>query len=146
MKNLFLFVFTIGFILTSGTSFAQFGNQGFGNGMNGGGNGMGGNGGMNIPQSEPDKPVEIPAEVTAKKSVESLKPILNLDELQVIAIEGVITKSLRAQGVILKKGNSDEEKLEDMKVISETNDRKILEFLNKDQKVKYQALIDEKRR
>jgi hypothetical protein len=146
IKNILLLIFFFSINIMS----AQFGNQGYGGGYgNGGGIGNSGygNSGMNQmgqPQNEPEKPKEIPAEVTAKVVVDKIKAKLMLDELQEIAIANIITKSIQAQGVILKKGNSDEDKMEDVKVLSENTDRKIMEMLNKDQKEKYKELIDDK--
>jgi len=100
-------------------------------------------GGMNQ-RSEPEKPKEIPAEEHAKKIVSNIKEKLQLDELQVIAITNIVTNSLKQQGVILKKDNSDEDKMEDIKALSETMDRKIMELLSKNQKEKYQTMIEER--
>jgi hypothetical protein len=144
INKLFVFYF---FLFSSNFIFAQFGNQGYGGGMGGYGNNGYGNRGMNQmaqPHREPEKPKEIPADVTAKIVVDKIKSKLALDELQEIAITNIITKSIQAQGIIIKKGTSDQEKMEDIKVLSETTDRKIMELLNKDQKEKYKELVEEK--
>lgn len=134
---------TFGFILLSITSVsAQYGG-GYGGGYGGNGYGGGGyGGGMNqmgssMNQSQPDKPKEIPVEVTAAKIVEDMKPALNLDELQVIAITNVIKESLKAQGVLIKQEYPQEEQMKNFKALAETTDQKINQFLNKDQKEKY---------
>jgi hypothetical protein len=119
---------------------AQYGGNGYGGGY--GGNGYGGGGGMNqmgnsMNQSQPDKPKEIPAEVTAAKIVEDMKPALNLDELQAIAITNVLKESLRAQGVLMKQQQGQEQQMENYKILAETTDQKINQFLSKDQKEKY---------
>lgn len=111
------------------------GNSGYGSGMNRMGSGM-------QQGRTPEKPKEIPAEETAAKIVEKLKPELNLDELQGIAIANILTSSIKAQGVILKKETSDEDKTNDIKALSDTTDRKIMEMLNKEQKEKYTLLKD----
>jgi hypothetical protein len=119
---------------------AQYGNNGYGN------NGYGRNNGMSqINQSrEPQKPKEIPVAETVAKIMERLKPALNLDALQEIAISNVITESMKSQGILLKDENANQEqKIEDMKALSETTDRKIKEFLNEDQKEKFKLLNEE---
>lgn len=139
-KHAFL---VIAFILLSISSVsAQYGGNGYGN--NGyGGNGYGGGGGMNQmgggmnQQSQPEKPKEIPAEETASKIVAEMKPALNLDELQVIAISNVLIESLNAQGRILKQDSSQDEQMKDFQALSESTDRKINQFLGKEQKEKY---------
>jgi hypothetical protein len=113
---------------------AQYGGNGYGsNGYNGSGR-M--NSGMNQP-SEPSKPKEIPVEVTAAKIMEEMKPALNLDELQVIAITNVLKESLRQKGVLLKQEYSQEDQIKNFKALAETTDQKINQFLSKEQKEKY---------
>jgi len=139
------------FILSSITSVsAQYGGGGYGGY---GGNGYGGNGyggGMNqmgstMNQSQPEKPKEIPAEVTAAKITEDMKPALNLDELQVIAITNVLIESLNTQGRILKQGTNQDEQMKEFQALSEYTDRKINQFLNKDQKEKYLAYKEDRK-
>jgi len=118
---------------------AQYGNGGYGNGY-------GGNGRMNNTMDQtrtPQKPKEIPVEVTVGKVMERLKKDLILDELQVIAISNILTESIRSQGMLIKAEVSQEEKIKNITVLSETTDRKIMELLNKDQKEKYIVLQEE---
>jgi len=141
-----LFVLAL-MLLSINSVSAQYGNNGYGGGYGGGGYGSGyGNSGrmsqMNQGPSH-DKPKEIPIEVTVGKIMEKLKPELNLDALQEIAISNVITESIRSQGILLKAESSQEQKIEEIKALSETTDRKINEFLNEDQKVKYKALNED---
>ncbi len=126
------------FLTITHTASAQYGNDGYGGGN---ANGMG-RGQMQHRQDE--RPKEIPAEEHAKKMLSNLKEKLQLDELQIIAITNIVTNSLRQQGVILKKDNNDDDKMEDIKALSETMDRKIMEFLSKNQKEKYQTIIEER--
>jgi len=137
----------LSFILFSiSTVSAQYGNSGYGNGYGngyGGGNGYGSGrmsqmGGMNQ-QSQPEKPKEIPVEVTVGKIIDRMKPEINLDELQVIAISNVLTESIRTQGILMKQVTNQEDQIKDFKALSETTDRKIMDFLNEDQKPKYLA-------
>ena len=110
------------------------------------GNGYGGNGRMNNTMDQtrtPQKPKEIPVEVTVGKVMERLKKDLILDELQVIAISNILTESIRSQGMLIKAEVSQEEKIKNITVLSETTDRKIMELLNKDQKEKYIVLQEE---
>jgi hypothetical protein len=133
-------VFVLALMLLSiNTVSAQYGNNGYGN------NGYGNNGRNNrmnqMPQGpSQDKPKEIPVEVTVGKIMEKLTPELNLDVLQEIAISNVITESMRSQGILLKAETSQEQKVKEIQALSETTDRKINEFLNEDQKIKYKEL------
>lgn len=131
------------FLTVTYTASAQYGNNGYGGG-NGNGMGRNGMGGGQMQHRQDEKPKEIPAEEHAKKIVSNIKEKLQLDELQAIAITNIVTNSLKQQGVILKKDNSDEDKMEDIKALSETMDRKIMELLSKNQKEKYQTMIEER--
>ena len=100
---------------------AQYGNGGYGNGY-------GSNSRMNNTMDQtrtPQKPKEIPVEVTIGKVMERLKPELTLDELQVIAISNILTESVKSQGMLIKAEVSQEEKIKNITVLSETTDRKI---------------------
>ena len=128
------------FALFPSLSNAQFNNNGFGN------NGMNSNRRMNSAMDQsrtPDKPQEIPVEVTVGKIMERVKPALTLDELQTIAISNILTESIKTQGMLLKAEVSQEAKMENIKSLSETTDRKIMELLNKDQKEKYILMNEE---
>jgi hypothetical protein len=90
-----------------------------------------------------DQPKEIPVEVTVGKIMENFKSQLNLDALQEIAISNVLTDSMRSQGILLK-AETGKKKSKEIAALSETMDRKINEFLNEDQRVKYKALNEER--
>lgn len=153
MKTLYtLFVITL-ILGASNSVLAQYGNTGYGGGYGGGGYGGGGYGGggygsnnrmsqMNQSANN-DKPKEIPVEVTVGKIMEKLKEELTLDVLQEIAIANVLTESIRSQGIIIKAQSSQDQKIEEIKALSETTNRKINEFLNEDQKIKYKALTED---
>lgn len=118
---------------------AQYGNNGYGNGggYGGGDSGYGGNRMSQLNQESQEKPKEIPVEVTVAKIMEGMKPALNLDELQVIAISNVLTESIREQGILLKQNYSQEDQIKNFQALSETTDRKITDFLSKEQKEKF---------
>lgn len=135
---------------------AQYGN-GYNNGYGGGGYGGGyGNGGygrgggmgmdrsmMGGPQGNTSKPKEIPVEETAAKIVEQMKPEVNLDELQAIAITNVLADSLKEQGILLKnEGSSQDQKIEQIKALRESTTKKITAFLNPDQVTKYTSFME----
>ncbi|SHM58715.1 hypothetical protein [Flavobacterium chilense] len=153
IQSLFLLVFTI-FCFNSVS--AQYGN-GYNNGYGGGGYGGGyGNGGygrgggmgmdrsmMGGPQGNTSKPKEIPVEETAAKIVEQMKPEVNLDELQAIAITNVLADSLKEQGILLKnEGSSQDQKIEQIKALRESTTKKITAFLNPDQVTKYTSFME----
>jgi len=133
-----LFVLAL-MLLSINTVSAQYGNNGYSNG------GYGGSGRMNQMNQErsQDKPKEIPVEVTIGKIMEKLKPELNLDALQEIAISNVLAESLRTQGILMKAESSQEQKILEFKALSETTDRKVNEFLNEDQKIKYKVFKED---
>lgn len=150
IQNLILLVFTL-FCFNSVS--AQYGN-GYGNGYGGYGNGYGGGygrgGGMGMdrsmmsgPQPNTSKPKEIPVEETAAKIVEQMKPAVNLDELQAIAITNVFADGLREQGILLKNESSNQDqKIEQMKALKESMTKKITAFLNPDQIDKYTSFME----
>ena len=136
----FHFYLIIGFIMFfANASFAQFGNGGYGN--NNGGNGRINN---TMDQTRtPQKPKEIPIEVTVSKIMERLKPALTLDELQVIAVSNILIESIRTQGMLMKAEVSQEDKIKNLTALSETTDRKVTDLLNKEQKEKFIAINEE---
>ncbi|MBF4493478.1 hypothetical protein IRZ83_15050 [Flavobacterium sp. JLP] len=141
--TLFLLVFTL-FCFNSAS--AQYGG-GYNNGYGGGGYGRGGGMGMDRSmmagqQGTPSKPKEIPAEETAAKIVEQMKPEVNLDELQAIAIANVLADSMKEQGILLKnEGSSQDQKLEQINALRESTNKKIIAFLNKDQVEKFNTFM-----
>jgi len=145
IKTFLVFAFIL--LSITGVS-AQYGGNGYGGGYGGYG---GYGGGMNqmgsamSQQSQPEKPKEIPADVTAAKIVEEMKPALNLDELQVIAIKNVLIESLNTQGRILKQDKTQEEQIKDFQALSESTDRKINQFLSKEQKEKYLTFKEDRK-
>jgi hypothetical protein len=149
MKTTKTFLASLFMLLSITTISAQYGNNGYGGGGYGGngygsGNGMNQMGGMNQ-RSEPEKPKEIPAEVTVAKIMEDMKPAVELDELQVIAISNVLIESINTQGRILKQDSTQDEQMKDFQALSENTDRKIMNFLNKDQKEKYLAFKEDRK-
>lgn len=143
-QSLFLLVFALFCINTVS---AQYGN-GYNNGYGGNGYGRGGGMGMDRsmmqgPQGSPSKPKEVPPEETAAKIVEQMKPEVNLDELQAIAITNVFADSIREQGVLLKnESSSQEEKMEQIKALRESTTKKVTAFLNPDQVEKYTFFME----
>ncbi|MFB3387866.1 hypothetical protein [Flavobacterium sp. LAR06] len=137
--TLFILFFTL---LCFNSVSAQYGN-GYNNGYGGGGYGRGGGMGMDRsmmsgPQSTPSKPKEIPAEETAAKIVEQMKPEVKLDDLQAIAITNVLADSMREQGILLKnEESSQDQKIEQLTALRESTTKKITAFLNPDQIEKY---------
>jgi hypothetical protein len=147
MKTTKIFLASLFTLLSITLVSAQYGNNGYGGGGYGGngygsGNGMSQMGGMNQ-RSQPEKPKEIPPEESAAKIMEDMKPAINLDELQTIAISNVIVESLKTEGRILKQDTTQDEQIKDFKLLSENTDRKIMDFLNKDQKEKYLVFKEE---
>lgn len=136
--------------LYSNITFAQFGQQQGGFGQQQGGFGDsnprfgGGQSNRNGIPTE-DKSTEVESEKNKKerfdKIINKFKKELTLDDLQVFAVSGVIKESFKKQEIVLKKETSEQEKMEEIKEITEISNRKVLEFLNKDQKVKFKTMI-----
>lgn len=140
-------------LLSINTISAQYGNNSYGGGGYGGnsygGNGYGGNGGtnrmntgMNQSRSQ-EKQKEITVEETVGKTMAKLKPEINLDELQEIAISNILIESIKRQGIILKQDTNEEIQIKDIQILSENTERKIIELLNNDQKEKYKVFTEE---
>ena len=143
MKLIQKIVLPLFVLLYSQTISAQYGN-GYGNNGYGNGNGYGSNSMGQMDQgSQQESEKVIPVEVTVSKVMKEMTPAINLDELQVIAISNVLKESMNTQGRILKLNATQEEQMENFKILAETTDRKILEFLNKDQKEKYLVFKEE---
>ena len=77
------------------------------------------------------------------KLMNKLKTELTLDELQFIAIKNEVTSSNKAIDIVIKKGNSEEEKSEEVKAIMEKSEQTISSYLNAVQKEKYKTLKEE---
>ncbi|WP_456313253.1 hypothetical protein [Pseudomonas shirazensis] len=147
IQSLFILVFAL---LCFNSVSAQYGNGGYNNGYGGGG-GYGRGGGMGMdrsmmqagPQGNTSKPKEVPPEETAAKIVEQMKPEVNLDDLQAIAITNVFADSMREQGVLLKnESSSQDEKMEQIKALRESTTKKVTAFLNPDQIPKYTFFME----
>ncbi|HWR94541.1 MAG TPA: hypothetical protein VN192_05020 [Flavobacterium sp.] len=146
MKTKTLFFIILIILISINTVSAQYGNNGYGgNGYGSGyGNSMNQMGAMNQ-RSEPEKPKEIPTEEIVAKYMEDMKPAVGLDELQTIAISNVLVESVNAQGRISKLNLSQDDLMAEYKLISESTDKKILNYLNKDQKEKYLTFKEERK-
>jgi hypothetical protein len=142
IQTLFVFIFMV---LTTTTVSAQYGNNGYGGGNGGYGSRNSSMSQMNQNQDQ-DKPKEIPVEITVSKIMEKLKPELNLDALQEIAVANAYKESIRKQGILFKSEDSQENKIKEFQALSETLDRKVNEFLNEDQKAKYKALKEDNKK
>lgn len=144
MKTFQKIVTSIVILFSINTISAQYGNNGYGNGY-GNNNAYGGRNNQIYQGNEPEKPKEIPIEVTVAKIIEVMKPAINLDELQVIAISNVLAESIREQGILLKQNYSQDDQIKNFQVLSETTDRKIMDFLSKEQKEKFLLFKEERK-
>jgi|GEM_PF-1943781 hypothetical protein len=133
---------------------AQFGQGGYGQGgygqggMGQGGMGQGGFGGNpNMQNQQRSQPKEPAIEEITKKIVNRLNEQLKLDELQIIAVSNIVTENVKKQNAILKKEEGgNEEKVNELKAISEKMDLDIMILLNKDQKAKYKLLTEDNKK
>lgn len=151
MKTTNTFLACLFMLLSITAVSAQYGGNGYGNNGYGGSGGYNRGGGMNQmgggmnQNSQPEKPKEVPVEETVALVIEQMKPALNLDELQTIAISNVITESMKAQGVLLKQDFSNEDQMKNFQALSEITDRKINQFLSPEQKEKYLAFKEDRK-
>ena len=129
------------------TLLAQYGQGGYGQGGYGqGGYGSNRMGGQNQQMGNQSRPVaakEHPIEETVNKIVDKLKTQLTLDELQVIAINNIITESMKKQNAVMKKEGGNDDKISEIKAISEKTDLDIMILLNKEQKATYKLLSED---
>jgi hypothetical protein len=145
MKNVKL-IFSVSIVLLSFTISAQ---NNMGMGMNGNRNGsMMGNGAATTNSTEFQNSrrkaeMEKEKEKSIERSIAKLKADLGLDALQEIAVKQILEESVRIEGIIMKKEESDEEKLKALKGHSETVDIKIKSFLTKEQIEKFLALKED---
>ncbi|CAM3461839.1 hypothetical protein [Flavobacterium chungbukense] len=142
IQTLFILVFSL-FCFSASAQYGGY-NNGYGNGYGRGG-GMGMDRSMmgGQQQGTPSKPKETPPEETAAIVVEQMKPQVNLDELQAIAITNVLAESIREQGILLKnESSSQDQKIEQIKALRENTDKRITAFLNPDQVEKYKTFMD----
>ncbi len=120
-----------------------------GGGMNGmGGSGMRGGGMQNNYGNTPKGPTVLTEKEKAEKIdkiMEKLKTQLNLDELQVFAIRNEVVANSKSIEAIAKSDSSNEDKTKEAEAVHEKTDRIINTYLNKDQKEKYKALIEERK-
>ncbi len=145
MKKIQLIVVVLLFtVYNLNAQMGGYGNGGYGGGMNRGGMGNSMNNNSMHNQRQPEKVAEKPEELVEKKMA-VLKAKLTLDELQYIAISNLLKDSFKAQGVVMKKETDDSAKQKDVQAIMDTTDRKINEFLNKDQKIIYLTMIEERK-
>lgn len=126
---------------------AQFGNNGFG-----GGNGQNRNGSQfdrnNASQQnqERQKPKLEDVAKRVDAIVEKLKKELTLDDLQVFAVNKYMTSNINeSDKVILKESISQDEKITEIMRINDTSDFNIISILNKDQKIKYKTMVEERK-
>jgi len=132
---------------------AQYGQGGYGQGGYGQGGygqrgyGQGGYGGSpNMQNQQRYQPKEPAIEETVKKVMDRLNGQLKLDELQYIAVSNIITENVKKQNAILKKEGGNDEKVNELKAISEKMDLEIMILLNKDQKDKYKLMSEDSKK
>ena len=131
---------------------AQYGNGGYGGGYGAGGYGGNRNGSQfdrnNASQQnlEKQKPKLEDVGKRVDAIVDKLKKELTLDDLQVFAVNKYMTTNINdSDKVILKESSSQDEKITEIMKINDTSDFNIISILNKDQKVKYKTIIDERK-
>lgn len=116
--------------------------QGYGNQRNGYGSNrdVGRNYSDNKPSAEE---IEKNKAAQLDKFMSKMKADLTLDDLQFIAIKNEITANNKAIEVVIKKGNSEEEKTEEIKALMEKSELNITSYLNASQKEKFKILKEE---
>lgn len=143
--NVLKFILVGSFSLVALTATAQYGNNSYGN------NGYGAGGGRSIGATGMDQDrytksaetIEKERIESTNKSVEVLKTELNLDELQLVIVRKEIEESNKKIYALVKnKENSPEQITSEIDAITYKMDNTINSFLNKEQKVKYKVIIE----
>ena len=94
-------------------------------------------------ESKPDpKEIEKQKAENINKFVAKLKEALVLDELQVIAITNEITSSNKNMEIVMKKESSEEDKVKEMKAITDRTEKTITSYFNTTQKEKYITFME----
>lgn len=109
-------------------------------------NGYNRNNSMSTPTEnrEPTKEeIEKAREEGLDKLMNRLTTDLSLDALQVIAIRQIYSESIKKQGIILKKEDSNENKSAALKSLSESTETRVLALLNPQQKEKFELIKTE---
>jgi hypothetical protein len=109
-------------------------------------NGYNRNNSMSTPTEnrEPTKEeIEKAREEGLDKLMDRLTADLSLDALQVIAIRQIYSESIKKQGIILKKEDSNENKSAALKSLSESTETRVLALLNPQQKEKFELIKTE---
>lgn len=97
-------------------------------------------GNTNHDQERYQEEMEKARKENLEKLMERLKEDLNLNALQVIAIEQIYNESSKKQGIILKKEISDDDKVSALKSLGESTEKKVLDLLDAQQKEKYELI------
>lgn len=150
MKNFKRLLSILLLIFSINTTLAQFGQGGQGGGFGGQQNGRGQGGGFDqIGQGQRDDKPSEESEKSKKerldKEVAKIKEELKLDELQIIGVQMVLADNQKKQAILFKKEIPQDEKIIEIVALSESTDRKIIEFLSKDQKSKYKDLTADRK-
>ena len=151
MKKIQFLIAVAIFLFAASNVSAQFGGQGMGGGMNNqGGYGQGGRisnlASNSIPQDT--KPAEESDKSKKERldvEVNKLKTDLKLDELQIIVVRNVLADNQKKQIALFKKEIAESEKITEYIALTENTDRKIKEFLNAEQKLKYVELTADRK-
>ncbi len=149
MKNLKTLLAILLLIFSTNTITAQFGQggQGGGFGQNGRGQSQGGFDQIGSGQRDttPTEESDKSKKERLDKEVANIKEELKLDELQVIVVQNILAENQKKQIILFKKEIPQDEKITEIVALSESTDRKIIEFLNKDQKIKYKEITADRK-
>lgn len=93
-----------------------------------------------------DSEIEKERTESTNKTIEQLKKDLNLDELQLIIVRKEVEDSNKKIYALLKNEEiSNELMTKEFEAITDKMDTSIFSFLNKEQKVKYKKVVDERK-
>ena len=135
--NIFKIAF-FGLLLTSANAFSQYNDYNRNSGINH-------DVGRDYPSSR--KPSAEESEKARAEQIDKimskLKIALTLDELQTIAIKNEITSNSKNIDIVMKKEDSEEDKSKEIKALIDRTEVIINSYLNKEQKEKYKAFVEE---
>lgn len=101
--------------------------------------------GRNSPTPKEPTAAEIEQYRTERveKIVAKLKEDLKLDDLQVVVIRNELIANSKNVDIVMKKENVQEEKTKEIKAMMDKTEVVVKSYLNKAQKEKYEALVEE---
>lgn len=111
----------------------------YGGGMNNSMNGM------NTPRSKSAEEIEKERVKSIDKSMSKMTQDYKLDELQTVVIRKEFDTYSKNVNAVYKREIPEQDKIQEIEIISERTDKNIMSFLNDEQKAKFKKSIEERK-